>query len=115
MPAVSATFAEGQEFVMSRIKQPVLGIIILTILSATGCSLCCSPFTDDYVAFGSRTPRLDMKHGRVGSTLSDNQSLNGIQALSSDYVEEPGEFLEYEGESSGTVLLDDDSISLGSP
>lgn len=100
---------------MSRLRPPVLGLIILAIFSATGCSLCCSPYTDDYVTFGSRTPRLDMKHGRVGSTLSDNQALNGIQALSSDYVEEPDEYLEYEGESSGTVLLDDGDISLGSP
>lgn len=115
MLAASATFAEGQEFEMSRLRQPVLGVIILTILSANGCSLCCSPYTDDYVTFGSRTPRLDMKHGRVGSTLSDNQALNGIQALSSDYIEEPGEYLKYDGESSGTVLQDDESISLGSP
>ena len=113
--AASATFAEGQEFVMSRLKQPVLGMIFLAIISATGCSLCCSPYTDDYVTFGSRTPRLDMKQGRVGSTLSDNQVYNGIQAQSSDYREVQGEYLDYPGESSEIVLQDDDGISLGSP
>ena len=100
---------------MSRLKQPVLCIIILAILSATGCSLCCSPYTDDYVTFGSRTPRLDMKQGRVGSPLSDNQAYNDNQALSTDYREVPGEYLDYSGESFETVLQDVDGIFLGSP
>ncbi len=100
---------------MSRLRQPVLGVIILAILSANGCSLCCSPYTDDYVTFGSRTPRLDMKRGRVGSTLSDNQAVNVIQALSSDTIEEPGEYLEFPSETSETVLQDEAAIFLGSP
>ena len=77
---------------MKRLSQPVLGIIILAISSASGCSLCCSPYTDDYVTFGSRTPRLDMKHGRVGSTLSDNQS------MSSSFAEETVGYVDYQGE-----------------
>lgn len=51
----------------------ITALLLVTAFSASGCSLCCSPYTEDYVAFGSRTPRMDMKHGRVGSTLSDPQ------------------------------------------
>lgn len=72
-----------------------------------GCSLCCSPYTDDYVAFGSRTPRFDRKHGRVGSILSDH-------TMESDYVEQSGDVVEYEV-APEPVMMDDDAISLGSP
>ena len=61
---------------------------MLGTLSATGCSLCCSPYTDDYVTFGSRTPRLDMKHGRVGSILSDQQLLSTSHVVEAGQVGE---------------------------
>ncbi len=61
---------------MKPLSLQVLGLLVLGTFSATGCSLCCSPYTDDYVTFGSRTPRVDMKHGRVGSILSDQQLMS---------------------------------------
>ena len=94
---------------MKRLRQPILGIIILAISSASGCSLCCSPYTDDYVTFGSRTPRLDMKHGRVGSTLSDNQSVN------SSFFEEPVSYVDYQEENAATDEQSEDAIFLGAP
>ena len=115
MHAASVPFAEGQEFVMSRLRPPAIVSILITIFSANGCSLCCSPYTDDYVTFGSRTPRLDMKNGRVGSILSDNQALNGIPAFSSDTSHEPSEYLEFPDETSKTVLQDEAAVYLGSP
>ena len=85
-----------------------MGLLVLVICSVTGCSLCCSPYTDDYVTFGSRTPRFDRKHGRVGSILSDH-------VMGSEYVEQSGDIIEYADETSEPVMLDDDAISLGSP
>ena len=79
----------------------------MATLSATGCSLCCSPYNDDYVTFGSRTPRLDMKNGRVGSILSDPQLSSHV------YASEPTDGVEYEGEMEETILSEDEAISLG--
>ncbi len=98
---------------MNRLKPSAMGLLVLVICSATGCSLCCSPYADDYVTFGSRTPRFDRKHGRVGSILSDHM-------MESEYMEQPGELdiVEYAdetSETSETVMMDDDGISLGSP
>ncbi|XZE32645.1 hypothetical protein SH501x_003400 [Pirellulaceae bacterium SH501] len=47
---------------------------LLVIAFAPGCSICCQPYLDDYVAFGSRVPRTNMKQGRVGSPFSDPES-----------------------------------------
>ncbi|MCU0716929.1 MAG: hypothetical protein MUD03_12455 [Pirellula sp.] len=62
---------------------------LLVIAFAPGCSICCQPYLDDYVAFGSRVPRTDMKHGRVGSPFSDPNS---------QIVVEQGELPYYEGQ-----------------
>lgn len=55
------------------IKVRFQGVLILVVVLVTtpGCTICCQPYLDDYVAFGSRTPRSDMKNGRVGSPFSD--------------------------------------------
>ena len=39
--------------------------------SCLGCSVCPSPYDYDYGTYGTKTPRTDMRHGRVGSVLSD--------------------------------------------
>jgi hypothetical protein len=59
------------ERAMNKIRPITAGCLLAMTLVSSGCSLCCSPYLDDYSAFGSRTPRIDMKHGRVGSILSD--------------------------------------------
>ena len=51
--------------------RPAILLAILTLGSASGCALCCSPYDDDYVMYGSVTPRLDQQHGRSGSIFSD--------------------------------------------
>ena len=79
----------------------------MATLSATGCSLCCYPYNDDFVTFGSRTPRLDMKHGRVGSNLSDPQ------LSSHSYASETADGVEYDGDMVDTILSEDEAISLG--
>jgi hypothetical protein len=58
---------------MKPAKLALLAFFVTLGLSLSGCSLCCSPYLDDYAAYGSRTPRMDMKHGRVGSIFSDPQ------------------------------------------
>ncbi len=47
----------------------VVALAVLTL--CCGCSICSSPYDCDYGTYGSRTPRTDMRHGRVGSIFSD--------------------------------------------
>jgi hypothetical protein len=80
---------------MIRITSFVL--LTLSLISPLGCALCCSPFDLDFVTYGGKTPRTDMRHGRVGSNLSDPQLVGyatnadsttepmEIQAIESDY------------------------------
>ena len=85
-----------------------MGLLVFSTLSASGCSLCCSPYNDDYVTFGSRTPRIDMKKGRVGSILSDQQAMSTQQAeLVGKEIEEP----QYEIDS--TVNENEEVVSIG--
>ena len=58
---------------MKPAKLALFAFFVTLGLSLSGCSLCCSSYLDDYAAYGSRTPRMDMKHGRVGSIFSDPQ------------------------------------------
>jgi hypothetical protein len=50
-----------------------LGIAATFLANATlsGCSICSSPHDLDYSAYGTATPRSDMRCGRVGSIFSD--------------------------------------------
>jgi hypothetical protein len=68
-----------------QIRIRILGLLLLGVGVATapGCTICCQPYLDDYVAFGSSTPRVDMKRGRVGSPFSD-------PSLTGDVVHESG-------------------------
>jgi len=66
----------------------IAALLSMLAFSASGCSLCCSPYTEDYVAFGSRTPRMDMKHGRVGSILSDPQLMGNAYSDPSSVIVE---------------------------
>lgn len=72
-------------------------LMTLSLISPIGCALCSSPFDLDFVTYGGKTPRTDMRQGRVGSNLSDPQivgyTANGpgtsksmeIQAIESQY------------------------------
>ena len=92
---------------MSRLSLPVFGFLLVGIFFVSGCSLCCSPYTDDYLTHGSRTPRMDMKNGRVGSILSDQSAMNGVDANRSN------EGVEYGMDSAEEVVVEDEAISLG--
>lgn len=79
-------------------KLVTFAFVITLAFSLSGCSLCCSPYLDDYAAYGSRTPRMDMKNGRVGSVFSDPQLTSGV-ITSSDpsFMDEPIVYLDDEG------------------
>ncbi len=73
-------------------RQWMRELSILTLFcSSLGCSICANPFDHDYIAFGSRTPRQDMQHGRVGSPFSDpalgGGITEGVEVLDEGYAE----------------------------
>lgn len=70
-------------------------LLALACVFAPGCSICCQPHLEDYVAFGSRTPRTNMKYGRVGSPFSDPEANGSV-------ISQPA----YEAESGGPVYYD---------
>lgn len=76
----------------TRVSKYAWGLLVLAF--APGCSICCQPYLDDYVAFGSRVPRSDMKRGRVGSPFSDPDTQTVIQS-EADLPYYEGEY--YEG------------------
>lgn len=55
-----------------RFPGPILGYGLLMFLS--GCAICASPYDEDYGGFVAKTPRNDMRYGRVGSPFSDPES-----------------------------------------
>lgn len=71
----------------ARFPQCAWGLLVIAF--APGCSICCQPYLDDYVAFGSRVPRTNMNQGRVGSPFSDPDS---------QIVVEHGQMPYYEGQ-----------------
>jgi hypothetical protein len=85
----------------------IAALLLMLAFSASGCSLCCSPYTEDYVAFGSRTPRMDMKHGRVGSILSDPQLMGNAYPDPSSGINENVEQI-------GNPTIEEDSMIIDS-
>ncbi len=97
-------------FGMFRFEWPMA---VLTIVSFAGCSLCPAPYDYDYTGFGSRTPRTDMRNGRVGSIFSDpaivgsrvvTSSQSSSEAMEEYYDSMPEEILD------GAVLDLGDSV-----
>ena len=69
--------------------------------SCLGCSVCPSPYDYDYGTYGTKTPRTDMRHGRVGSVLSDPVYRGG------EPLAEPGAMTEgviYEGVTTEEII-----------
>jgi len=64
------------------IRIACFAFMTFSLISPIGCALCCSPFDPEFVTYGGKTPRVDMRHGRVGSNFSDPQ-LVGYAADSS--------------------------------
>ena len=59
----------AKHYVWNRAKSSIL--LGWLTASCLGCSVCPSPYDYDYGTYGTKTPRTDMRHGRVGSVLSD--------------------------------------------
>ncbi len=104
----------SSDFAKKTIKSLAIAALPTLVLFASGCSLCCNPLVDNYTTFGSRTPRTDMQHGRVGSVFSDPQGAPGIvvQHLESeqdgmDYESHP---VQYDGEQYDGEQYERDSI-----
>ena len=79
--------------------------VLALFSSALGCSICANPFDHDYIAFGSRTPRQDMRHGRVGSPFSD-PALGGGMTESVEVLDESYADVLEEAES-GPIFMDE--------
>lgn len=43
--------------------------VVVPILWASGCAMCCAPYDDNYPAIGGRWVRDNPAHGRVGSAF----------------------------------------------
>ncbi len=74
--------------------------------TAIGCSLCCSPYDNDYGTFGTRTPRADMRYGRVGSIFSDPALVGQRDSTTLDVVEYPenGSEMMMDDSEEGTII-----------
>ena len=87
-----------------QIRIRILGLLLLgaCVATAPGCTICCQPYLDDYVAFGSSTPRVDMKRGRVGSPFSDPNLIGEVVhesgVVGDGAVSDPNAELYYESE-----------------
>lgn len=91
----------------TRPKPQWFALLGMFAVFAPGCSICCQPHLNDYVAFGSRTPRTNMTHGRVGSPFSDPNA--GASVSSSDVYYEPQSGEAYGGE----VYYEDSNAVVG--
>lgn len=56
---------------MSLAGYRALVLVLGTLAWAPGCTLCPSPYDADYGGYVTKTPRADMRQGRVGSIFSD--------------------------------------------
>ena len=79
----------------------LLAGLAVTIISMSGCSICCGPYDRDYPVYGGRFERTDPSHGRIGSVFSDPYVVIGESADSNltpheqDTEREDGEFFSY--------------------
>ncbi len=96
----------------SKQRQIWCGLFLIIASSSVGCTLCSNPYDCDYVTYGSRTPRHDMKHGRVGSVLSDS-SMNGRGPVESIDAIDMGYAEVLEGTDSGPIFNDEPLEDVG--
>ena len=81
----------------------------LLLILCGGCSICPSPYDYDYGTYGTKTPRTDMRHGRVGSLFSDPRYTGDQQAASISYEDYgmDGQILYQEGVESQGMIYDE--------
>jgi hypothetical protein len=86
------------------------------VLCLAGCSICPSPYDYDYGTYGTKTPRTNMRQGRVGSILSESVygtsqavSAEGFaiegQIIEEGYLVEPYDAMEQEPIQSGEIII----------
>jgi hypothetical protein len=86
-----------------------------TLALLSGCAICPSPYDYDYGGFVEKTPRIDMRDGRVGSlfsdpALTDSTAIETIDGPAMEVLDEEVQRVEIplEGvEISAPVTLDD--------
>ncbi len=64
----------------------------VTLITISGCAICCTPYFNDYPTYGGRVQRSDPQYGRVGSLFSDPyKAMSGPSADSNleTYEREP--------------------------
>ena len=76
----------AKHYVWNRAKSSIL--LGWLTASCLGCSVCPSPYDYDYGTYGTKTPRTDMRHGRVGSVLSDPVYRGGETLVEPDVITE---------------------------
>jgi hypothetical protein len=81
-------------------------IAILLVAAGTvssGCSLCAPGYLCDYAGVGGKWQRSDPENGRVGSILSDPNSVAGAGSPSAEVIVD--EYIYEEGNSTGNSIL----------
>ncbi|MFM2095899.1 MAG: hypothetical protein RIS70_3023 [Planctomycetota bacterium] len=71
-------------------------LALLCLVVASGCSICCAPFDDEYACYGGIMDRTDRVNGRVGSKF--------IGASMADSAEESSVLMSGEKESTAAHL-----------
>lgn len=68
-----------------------MALLVALISMAAGCSMCCSPYDNDYAAHGGVRPRGDMQYGRVGSVFAPADE----QIVEASAIEGDQEYYDY--------------------
>lgn len=86
------------------------------IMQATGCTMCCPPYLDDYATVGGKWARTNPTDGRVGSAFSD-PNISTVSGTVVAFPENIDAVPEYSGEFEtvpmGTEAQEDGVIILG--
>ncbi len=69
----------------------IMALLMAAISMASGCSMCCSPYDDDYAAYGGVRPRGDMQYGRVGSVFAPADQ----QVVETSFSESDDDYYDY--------------------
>lgn len=57
-------------------------LALLCLVLASGCSICCAPFDDEYACYGGIVDRTDRVNGRVGSKFMGASTVDSAQESS---------------------------------
>ncbi|MBM4003242.1 MAG: hypothetical protein FJ295_08145 [Planctomycetes bacterium] len=60
-------------------------VLLAPCMAASGCTICCAPFDDDYGCYGGIFDRADRAHGRVGSKFAAAEGI--VDAGEGEWIE----------------------------